>query len=67
MGENGLQDTMQDPLAFSASIDPDTMYLHEARRQPDWSQFQLAMQEEVQAHENCQHQKAAFVNYFPRC
>jgi hypothetical protein len=33
------------------------MYLHEAKRQPDWPQFQLAMQEEVRAHEDRRHWK----------
>jgi hypothetical protein len=28
--------------------DPDTLYLHEARRQPDWSNFQEAMEMEIE-------------------
>jgi hypothetical protein len=40
----------QDPLlVFTASADPDTMYLHEAMKQPDKAQFKAAMQEEVKA------------------
>jgi hypothetical protein len=40
----------QDPLlAFAASADPDTMYLHEAMKQPDNEQFKAAMQREVEA------------------
>ena len=57
MGEYVIQENLEDPFAFSASSDPDTMYLHEARRQPDWPQFQLAMKEEVQAHESRKHWK----------
>ncbi|KAI2513027.1 hypothetical protein MHU86_1318 [Fragilaria crotonensis] len=57
MGEYMLQDSLHNPFAFSASSDPDTMYLHEARRQPDWPQFQMAMREEVLAHESCRHWK----------
>lgn len=57
LGEFVLQDNLQDPIAFAASADPDTMYLYEARRQPDWPQFQLAMQEEVRAHEDQRHWK----------
>lgn len=34
-------------LAFKASSDPDTMYLHEAMRQPDREKFQKAMLKEV--------------------
>ena len=34
-------------LALKAVSDPDTMYLHEAMREPDWKNFQQAMQKEV--------------------
>ena len=38
----------QDPLlVFASSADPDTMYLHEAMKQPDKAQFKVAMQKEV--------------------
>jgi histone deacetylase 1/2 len=42
----------QHPLlfAFAASADPDTMYLHEAMRQPDREQFIQAMKKEVNDH-----------------
>jgi hypothetical protein len=42
----------QHPLlfAFAASADPDTMYLHEAMRQPDREQFIRAMKKEVNDH-----------------
>ena len=46
------QDETQDlhPLqALAASADPDTMYLHEAMKQPDRKQFIVAMEEEVRA------------------
>ena len=36
--------------AFAAVADADTMYLHQAMREPDWEQFLQAMQDEVQAH-----------------
>jgi hypothetical protein len=40
----------QDPLlVFAASADPDTMYLHEAMKQPDKPQFKQAMKEEVES------------------
>ncbi|KAI2494579.1 hypothetical protein MHU86_19949 [Fragilaria crotonensis] len=57
MKEYLLQNSLDDPIAFSASSDPDTMYLHEAMRQPDWPQFQQAMRDEVMAHENRRHWK----------
>ena len=56
-GEYVLQASLDDPIAFSATSDPDTTYLHEARRQPDWSQFQMAMREEVHAHKSRKHWK----------
>jgi Reverse transcriptase (RNA-dependent DNA polymerase) len=36
------------PLAFTASADPDVMYLHEALQQPDKAQFLKAMIDEVE-------------------
>jgi hypothetical protein len=41
--------------AFAASADPDTMYLHEAMKQPDKKQFIEAMQKEIEAHEKRGH------------
>lgn len=38
---------VDDTIAYAASKDPDTMYLHEAMRQPDRSQFIEAMKKEV--------------------
>lgn len=51
MGEYMAQASLQDPIAFSANTDLDTMYLREAKRQPDRPQFQQAMQEEVFAND----------------
>jgi hypothetical protein len=57
VGEYVIQQALDNPFAFSASVDPDTMNLHEARRQPDWPQFQLAMRDDVKVHENRNHWK----------
>ena len=40
-------ENVDDIIAYAASKDPDTMYLHEAMRQPDRPQFIEAMQKEV--------------------
>lgn len=41
----------QDPLlAFKATADPDTMYMHEAMKEPDAAQFTQAMLKEVADH-----------------
>ena len=37
-------------VAYAASKDPDTMYYHEAMREPDRDKFKEAMVKEVQAH-----------------
>lgn len=37
----------EDVLAMKASSDPDTMYMHEAMRQPDKKEFQKAMTKEM--------------------
>ena len=43
------------PIAFAASSDPDTLYLHEAMHQPNAKQFEQAMEEEIRAHEDNDH------------
>eukprot|EP00978_Attheya_sp_CCMP212_P013327 scaffold33477_cov61-Attheya_sp.AAC.1 len=50
-----LQEAMADPIAFTASSDPDNLYLHEAMREPDKKQFMEAMKKEVSSHEDNQH------------
>jgi hypothetical protein len=40
----------QDLLAFKTSTDPDTMYHHQAMKQPDKEKFQEAMKKECEAH-----------------
>jgi hypothetical protein len=50
-----IQEEMSNPIAFAASSDPDTMYMHEALRAPDRSQFLEAMQKEIQDHEDLKH------------
>ena len=37
-------------MAYAASADPDTMYLHEAMREPDADKFEQAMLREVHDH-----------------
>ena len=37
-------------LAYTASANPDTMYLHEAMQQPDKDEFLKAMEEEIRNH-----------------
>jgi hypothetical protein len=40
----------QNLLAYKASTDPDTMYHHQAMKQPDREKFQEAMEKECEAH-----------------
>lgn len=43
-----LLDEMQDPImAYKATSDPDTMYMHQAMQEPDKKQFVEAMKKEV--------------------
>jgi hypothetical protein len=42
----------QDYVAFGASTDLDTLYWHEAMREPDKEQFLQAMDKEIKAHTN---------------
>jgi predicted SnoaL-like aldol condensation-catalyzing enzyme len=42
---------MEDPIVFAASkSDPDTMYYHQAMKQPDAKQFRAALQKEIGNH-----------------
>ena len=42
-----LEQPAEDPLlAFKATSDPDTMYMHQAQKEQDWKQFRKAMQKE---------------------
>ena len=45
-----IQDDMKDPIAFLAKSDRDTMYYHQAMKQPDKIQFQHAMEKEFLDH-----------------
>jgi hypothetical protein len=45
-----LQDQMQNPIAFMASTNQDTMYFHQAMQAPDRDQFKKAVVEEVNDH-----------------
>ena len=43
-----IKDQSYDPLyAYKATIDPDTLYLHEAMETHDWPQFWQEMQKEI--------------------
>ena len=49
--EDEREGELENPrLAYAASADPDTMYLHEALKQPDRHKFIEAMHKEVQDH-----------------
>ena len=55
--EELVQECMTDnPFAFAATAaDEDTMYLHQARKEPDWNEFQKAMVKELQDHRDGKH------------
>ena len=55
--EYALQEEMSNPIAYAASADKDTMYMHQAMRQPDKKQFIQAMVDEVTAHTKNGHWK----------
>jgi hypothetical protein len=50
-----IQEALVDPIAFAATLNPDTIYLHEAMSAPDREKFLEAMAREVQDHENFDH------------
>ena len=53
--EYEIQRQMADPIAFAASADPDTMYYHQALKEPDRANFIEAMQTEVHMHTDKKH------------
>jgi hypothetical protein len=47
---------MEDPIAFAATNDADTLYYNQAMQAPDREEFRLAMEKEVlNNHEECEH------------
>ena len=50
-----LQVQLAEPIVYATSSDPDILYLHEAMRAPDCTQFVKAMEREIQGHEEGKH------------
>eukprot|EP00957_Ditylum_brightwellii_P200990 15321019-Ditylum_brightwellii.AAC.1 len=48
--ENVIEMEMDDPIAFAAKHDPDSMYFHQAVKQPDASTFIEAIVNEINGH-----------------
>lgn len=48
-------DHMVNPVAYAASADPDTMYMHQVLKQPDRQQFVEVMSKEVNDHVKRKH------------
>ena len=67
MKESEIQQKMADPIAFTASSNPDIlMYLHEeAMKQPDKKQFVKAMLDEVTTHTERGHWKIVPITKVP--
>ena len=50
-----LQMEMAELVIFTASSNPDILYLHEAMRAPNCQQFLCAMEQEIKGHEDGKH------------
>jgi len=50
-----LTESMEDPIAFAASSNPDILYLQDAMKANDHKKFKKAMAEEVKSHEDNDH------------
>ena len=50
-----LQVQLAEPIVFAASSDPDILYLHQAMKAPDHTQFIKAMEREIKGHEEGNH------------
>jgi hypothetical protein len=53
--EYDIQDRASDPIAYSATSDPDTMYWHQAMQEPDKAEFIKAAEAEVKSHVDNEH------------
>jgi hypothetical protein len=60
-----IQQDMEDPIAFAASNDPDTMYVDQALREPDRKKFIKAMEAEVRAHTENGHWRIVPISSVP--
>ena len=52
-----LQRRLDNPIAFVASTNQDTMYYHQAMSKPDWDHFQESVRKEINDHESNHHWK----------
>ena len=50
-----LQGQLAEPIVYAASGDPDILYLQKAMKAPDRTQFNKAMECEIQGHEEGKH------------
>jgi hypothetical protein len=53
--EYDIQDRASDPISFSVTSDPDTMYWHQAMQGPDEAEFLKAAEAEVKSHVDNKH------------
>jgi hypothetical protein len=53
--EYDIQDRASDPISFSATSDPDTMYWHQAMQHLDKKEFIKAAEKEVKSHVENEH------------
>ena len=61
-----IQDEMTNPISFSASSDPDTMYYHQAMKEPDRQEFIKAMAKEFNDHCDRGHWKIILKTEVPK-
>ena len=60
-----VQEKMSDPIAFKATADPDTMYYHQAMKEPDREQFLAAIVKEVNDHIKGNHWEMIHISQVP--
>ena len=64
--EHRLQQEMEQPIAFAATADKDTMHYGPAMKAPDAPQFREAMKKEIDAHANFGHWKVVPKHTVPK-
>ena len=60
-----IQELLADSIAFSAEVEKDTMYYHQAMKCPDKSQFKRAMTKEFNDHTNRKHWEITSIEDIP--
>ena len=61
-----LQQKLDNPIAFMASTDPDTMYYHQAMKEPNREHFKESVHKKIEDHEHNHHWEITLIEDVPK-